>query len=136
MIKRGAGGGKGGEGTGGAGLFVRGNYKYFLWGRGRNVAGGRRGRGGRALGRTDVGVGYTRGARSRRWCGYIYDLHYLDHVCPRVGRPRRGSCTHVCRVGSAHATYYSSSCALYHQILARTGSREVARTRGRTRSQG
>ena len=27
-------------------------------------------RGGRALGRIDVGVGYTRGARSRRWCGW------------------------------------------------------------------
>ena len=35
LIKRGAGGGKGGDG---AGLYVRGNYKYFLWGRGRNVA--------------------------------------------------------------------------------------------------
>ena len=38
---------------------MRGNYKYFLWGRA-----------GRALGRIDVGVCYTRGARSRRWCGW------------------------------------------------------------------
>ena len=32
------------------------------------MAEGGRGRGGRALGCIDVGVGYTRGARSRRWC--------------------------------------------------------------------
>ena len=68
--QKGGGRGEGGKGTGGAGLFVCGNYKYFLWGRGRNVAGGGRGRGGRALGRIDVGIGYTRGARSRRWCGW------------------------------------------------------------------
>ena len=40
LIKRGAGEGEGEEGTGGAGQFVRGNYKYFLWGREGNVAGG------------------------------------------------------------------------------------------------
>ena len=34
------------------------------------MAEGVRGRGGRALGRIDVGVGYTRGARSRGWCGW------------------------------------------------------------------
>ena len=32
------------------------------------MAGGGGG-GGRALGRIDLGVGYTRDARSRRWCG-------------------------------------------------------------------
>ena len=32
--------------------------------------GGARGGGGRALGRIDVGVCDTRGARSRRWCGW------------------------------------------------------------------
>ena len=39
-------------------------------GEGEECGGGGRGRGGRALGRIDVGVGYTRGARSRRWCGW------------------------------------------------------------------
>ena len=34
------------------------------------MAGGGGRRGGRALGRIDVGVGYTRGGRSRRWCGW------------------------------------------------------------------
>ena len=39
----------------------------------RGAAGGG---GGRALGRIDVGVCYTRGARSRRWCGlYIFFTH-------------------------------------------------------------
>ena len=46
LIKRGAGGGEGREGTGGAGQFVRGNYKSFLWERGGNVAGGAGGGGG------------------------------------------------------------------------------------------
>ena len=39
-------------------------------GGGGNVAGGTGGGGGRALGRIYVGVCYTRGARSRRWCGW------------------------------------------------------------------
>ena len=46
LIKRGVGGGEGGEGTGGAGQFVRGNYKYFVLGRGRNVVRGGGGEGG------------------------------------------------------------------------------------------
>ena len=55
---------EGGEGTGGAGQLVRGNFKQFLWGRGEMW------RGGRALGRIDVGICFTRGARSRRWWWY------------------------------------------------------------------
>ena len=39
-------------------------------GGGRNVAGEARSGGGRALGHTDVGVCYTHGASSRRWCGW------------------------------------------------------------------
>ena len=39
-------------------------------GEGEERGGGCRGRGGGALGRIDVGVCYTRGARSRRWCGW------------------------------------------------------------------
>ena len=39
-------------------------------GEGEECGGGGPGRGGRALGRIDVGVCYTRGARSRRWWGW------------------------------------------------------------------
>ena len=39
-------------------------------GGGEECGGGGRGRGGRALGRIAVGVGNTRGARPRRWCGW------------------------------------------------------------------
>ena len=46
LIKRGAGGGEGREGAGGAGQFVRGNYKSFLWGRGEEMCRGGRGAGG------------------------------------------------------------------------------------------
>ena len=43
------------------------------------MAGGGRGRGGRAVGRIDIGVCYTRGVRSRRLCGWwgnymVFDL--------------------------------------------------------------
>ena len=41
-------------------------------GGGGNVAGGAGSGGGGALSRIDVGVCYTRGARSRRWCGWLY----------------------------------------------------------------
>ena len=34
------------------------------------MADGGGGKGGRASGRIDVGVCYTHGARSRRWCGW------------------------------------------------------------------
>ena len=39
-------------------------------GGGGGVAGGAESEGGRALGRIDVGVCFTRGARSRRWCAW------------------------------------------------------------------
>ena len=38
--QRGAGGGEGGEGTGGAAQFVRGNLESFLWGNGGDCGGG------------------------------------------------------------------------------------------------
>ena len=50
--------GKGRGGAGGAAQFVRGNYKTFSWGIGEEMCVW-----GRALGRIDVGVGYTPGAR-------------------------------------------------------------------------
>ena len=51
LIRRGAGGGQGAEGTGGAGQFVvvRGNYKSFLWGTGGGMCRGRAGGGGGGL---------------------------------------------------------------------------------------
>ena len=39
-------------------------------GKKEECGGGNRGQGGRAFDIRDVGVGYTRGARSRRWCGW------------------------------------------------------------------
>ena len=41
-------------------------------GGGGDVAGEAGGGGGEGLGRIDVGVCCTRGARSRRWCGVAY----------------------------------------------------------------
>ena len=71
LIKRGAGGEEGWEGTSEAAQFVCGNFKSFLCGERLGMwRGGRRAGGGGGLVRTDVGVCYTRGARSPRWGGW------------------------------------------------------------------
>ena len=46
-------------------------------GEGGKCGGGSPGRGGKALGRIDVGVCYMRDGRSRRWCGILY--YYLKY---------------------------------------------------------
>ena len=62
---------RGGGGTGEAGQFVRGNYKYFLWKRGGECGGGGPGAGGK-------------GFRSHRCRGLLYAWIYI-----RYNRPKR-----------------------------------------------
>ena len=66
LINRGAGGGEGGKGRVGQHNLCVETINHSCGEGGGEEGGG----GGRALGRIDVGVCYTRGARFRRWCGW------------------------------------------------------------------